>query len=267
VVDKLPDNTLRSKLIYYPEKNVWDLLNTKRFGSAFLCGSGKGRFGQLLNGMKQPLTIDKNLHPLIDSLNANLSTMVQFISLERFNPYYTVSDYWGAGFELIYWTGQVFEKLGEYAFIIHNAEYDKNFDIGYPIPNLILYYKYIGQDLLVTALDIKKAEQIIEQDSVRIISKFGDYSQYSYVVPTIDKMGKPISTDNIDFSFSTNILILGYTMNAKDKVATLPHISLNNPGAGLSFHVNGDIEYIMTKTIVDQLRENGNNAYKNRHAK
>ncbi len=279
VIDALPNSTylisvtnigsmdwINSEVFVYPDDGTWDLFETGQFGQAFVSGSGKEKFGDLLKNLPPPIEIEE-LPPVIQAIHKNLSNFARFLALERSHAWHTISELWGAGFEMIFWTGSHFKKLNDFAFIIYVGEYDANCDIGNPLPNLILYNKYVGDDLIITSIDIEKCEQIIDGESNTIISKTDGFSCSSYTVSSIENIVAFNSEEPKELSFQTNNLIIGFATKAKDKVGVIPYVSFNNPGASLKFEMDNVVEYRMTKKIIERLRETANNSYPNRHLK
>src|SRR5215471_9322973 len=71
---------------------------------------------------------------------------------------HTVRKHWGAGFEIVYWTGQKFAKVDDIVYLLNNGIITENGNFDIPVPTLILRYKYHGEILSITCIYSTKGQ-------------------------------------------------------------------------------------------------------------
>lgn len=96
-------------------------------------------------------------NPLYDAIARNYLLLARVLLNER-TTLETISNYWGAGFEMIYFNGNEFVKMDDITYVFWNG--NLNLDTGqYEVaPNTILNFKYYDEVLAITATNGAQTE-------------------------------------------------------------------------------------------------------------
>lgn len=145
--DKLPEGVL----ISYHYFGIWNHLSSSVYGDVLACGSGSSLFLE-----QAAIEWTTPLGPIPDGLfraiSSNYTLLANILGQERLSLA-TIKKYWGAGFEMIYYDGERFQKMDDITIVlwrgtlnVKTGEYEVN-------PFLFLNYQYSsnGEILLINA--------------------------------------------------------------------------------------------------------------------
>ena len=168
---------------------------------------------------------------------ANVTLIVRILAQER-AVLTTVQRYWGAGFEVAYAEGGDFHKLDDITFIIFQGQIDETGHIETPAPVLILYYKYHGDNLVITAL--MSPHGAIHVTETHYIFRYIEFYAYPFIVKPIIPMGDDRQPPT-DTSFVSTRLAAGYLIGANGGYY-IP--------ASLHFEQDMKVEYRHQKSLI-----------------
>jgi hypothetical protein len=233
-------------------RGKWDSVDNETYHKMFANGSGANGYLYWLNEK----IVTTSSHPLGDVnrlIQMNCAFIGKLLAIERYS-HFTLRDNWGAGFELIYHTGKTFIKLEEIAYVLFEAKFDSDGNIGLPYPACIMYYKYHGEVLVVTSLEIFHAKP--EEVGSDIIALCYDIEVRVYPILPLDVNDADIdrNTYTKDASFITHSVARAYALNQDGYVHSIPSGFNFGPEISVEYNQNENVAKIrMNKVVVEEM--------------
>lgn len=138
-------------VIYEKYKGSWNITKSSRFENVIANGSGASYFIKHTN--KGMISCNSNgEHSLFSAIAANYNNLCSLLTVERLSLD-TLKEFWGAGFEVIYFNGQKFEKIDSISFIIWKGKVDLETEEYQYIPFFAMNYKYVDDLLVIVSTD------------------------------------------------------------------------------------------------------------------
>jgi hypothetical protein len=144
------------QLIHQITRGNWKHKESPTLEHLYTCGSGSNFFIEM-SGYYDNFhgSGDTNLSNRAISLNyTNLSNL---LSIERLSLN-TIKEYWGAGFEMIYFNGNKFKKINDITYVIWKGKVNLDDETYEMSPFLALNFRYFEDILIVTSTDFNKVE-------------------------------------------------------------------------------------------------------------
>lgn len=232
----------------------WDSIDNEVYHKMFANGSGTDGY---LYWLDEKVDVTSS-HPPGDVnhlIQMNCAFIGKLLTIER-HTLATLRDNWGAGFELILYTGKSFVKFGEIAYVIFDAKFDSEGDTGLPFPVNIMYYKYHGEILVITSIEIFSARlEEVDSDFVAICH---DIEARVYPVLPLDVNKNDIDRNVYakDASFTTYRVARGYFLNKEDYVHSIPSGFNQGPEISVEYNQNENIAKIrMHKFLIQEMKD------------
>jgi hypothetical protein len=210
------EHTVDKEKFDYME-GAWNVIKEPLFEEVAACGTGAREF---LDLVRVPVKFDSNFveGDFRRALQANTGLIVKLMAKER-TDLKSILSHWGGGFELAFYNGDTFEKIGDIAYVVFHGKFDAQGDIGTPIPMSIMYYRYVGEILYITALEVH--HYIIEEMDtfLTFTSTAGKFHTRIFEVEPLDMEDINAFPFPEDFSFETNRISIGYSL-LKEHLAT-----------------------------------------------
>lgn len=187
--------------------------NTLNFGEVISFGSGCTYFcEEAMTSVK--MVSQFRVQDFRHALQTNILMICKLFAKERANLH-TVKKHWGAGFELIYWNGNQFQKLDEITYIINYGLFDSNGDIlDVPAPIVVMHFKYVNDVLVITV--VRQRQGQIEHTDTHYILKSIKFDVKQFFVVPIDYSGSEnLSQLGKDASFASNHVGMGYIIETE----------------------------------------------------
>jgi hypothetical protein len=146
LIVEISDSTLYNYITAYGK---WEQYDDKWIERGIVTGTGASSFFEKLNHLTPLLSeTDKDGHR---GFNINLISL--FMAEERYTME-TIVDAWGAGFEVIEYTGSKFQKVDDLTYIVCHTEFIEQTKTVSNTPFLVMHYTYHGDILTInTYLD------------------------------------------------------------------------------------------------------------------
>jgi hypothetical protein len=93
----------------------------------------------------------------------NVAFAARFLADERYFLR-TLQSSWGGGFELVFYNGQRFQKLDNFAIVLQRGKFIDQGNVNIESPSMINHYRYYGDDLIITAIEMYDASPRTEGD-------------------------------------------------------------------------------------------------------
>jgi len=247
------------KQFWYP-LDKWRYTDNDTFQAAYAIGSGKDVFiSQLNQEAKVETTAGKE--DIRRAIATNIGFITRLIAVEKvtLGP---VIDNWGAGYEIIFYNGQSFEKISQFAFVVNICGFYDDGDIPLPRPNLILYYKYHNDILYIISLEIKGGEGKEENGVIMLTSR--NFITRIFLALPIDRK-EPLTSNDFpdDFSFQTNQISLGYAVIKDNGNTIYPSCFADSSNIEVIFKDGETLEIRMPTEIHEKIRAGVKEVYPN----
>ena len=233
---------------------IWNLLPDEHFEAVYAFGSGMKGY---LNVINQRSTFQTQFEKGGGgfAFQTNSALIAKILALERASCY-TIKDLWGAGFEVVYYDGQKFNKMSDIAYLICEGSFNDQGDIDFPIPRLIMFYRYANEILYITSLEIVRCTGVEVGGSVTITSQPGEFKQAIFEVPGIDLEDIDSVPMPGDFSFSTDHVAIGYLLEYNGTLLFNPSASnLSGSALNIKYQQNGKLEIMMLLELNEGIRK------------
>jgi hypothetical protein len=234
-------------------KGHWDSIDNKTYHEMFANGSGSDGYLYWLN--ENIKTISSHPEGDVNRLiQMNCAFIAKLFAIER-HGHATLRDNWGAGFELIFHTGQSFIKYEEIAYIIFEAKFSTEGDIELPFPVNIMYYKYQEEILTITSIDVYSATTEKKDDNTIIITQDLDVRVYPVLPLDIDENTIDKNAYAKDVSFTTYCVARGLVLNKDGFIHSIP--SFFNRGSEIKVEYNqgeNKLEIPMHNILVEEMK-------------
>ena len=191
------------------QPGVWNILDSPTLGKVYTAASGVERYLNLVKQLPELQTIATK-GTLDYAVQANGVVAAQLLTLEKV-ALYTVNHLWGGGFEVGYFNGEDFDKFKNIAYIVCHSQFDDTGDVGIPRPRAVMFYRYIGELLHITALEVTDATVYTAADVVKFTARADQLVVRPFLVPTVD-FDRNQAPPNVDLSFKTNVIAIGYSL-------------------------------------------------------
>jgi hypothetical protein len=231
----------------------WDAVDNETYHKMFANGSGADGYLYWLNEK----IVTTSSHPEGDVnrlVQMNCAFIGKLLAIERYS-HFTLRDNWGAGFELIFHTGKSFIKLEEIAYVLFEAKFDSDGDIGLPYPSCIMYYKYHGEVLVITSIEVFHAKP--EEVGSDFIALCYDIEARVYPVLPLDVNDADIDKNAYtkDASFITHSVARAYALNQDGYIHSVPSGFNFGPEISVEYKQNENVAKIrMDKFLLQEMK-------------
>ena len=188
----------------------WNVKMTPLFGEIISAGSGSQDF--VREAMEDAEFISGQAADTIErALQANIILICKLLSTERVSLSH-VKNFWGAGFEMVYLIREGFTRFENITYLINHADFNNTGETQIPIPEIIMNYKYVGEVLVITAINPLKGTT--EENGDNIIIRYTEFNIKQFIVEPI------FSSSDVDYnklagnpSFTSHINAMGYVIS------------------------------------------------------
>lgn len=233
------------------EPSVWNVLDSPTFGKVYAAASGALRYLNLINQFPVlQTTAEKGT--LDYAVQANGLIAAQLLTLEKV-ALYTVNHLWGGGFEVGYFDGVVFQKFNNIAYIVNHGQFDPSGDVGMPVPRAVMFYRYVGELLHITALEIMHGETYIGPDVVKFTARADQIGVRPFLVPPVD-FDRHQRPPEVDLSFKTNLVGMGYSLVTPDNGIFNPAFFKWGPQVYVEYNHGDKIEIYIHPGYIEAIR-------------
>ncbi|RAJ80085.1 hypothetical protein CLV59_105192 [Chitinophaga dinghuensis] len=244
----------RVMLLPYPNNDRCIQRTSNLFKTIISCGSGAIEFCNQA-AVKANFTTMYPDSPL-SAITANITFLARLLAAEM-STLQTIRNFWGAGFEMIYFDGKGFNKFENLAYVIFTAFYDK--DIKRIKPALVLHYHYHNDILYYSSIKIggyTMTENVNEILYTSIQQNFS-YTLY-HVLPLDFHPNDKIELDNK--SFTTDKIAWCYSITSQDNSIFLPSAYTEGGGIKVEFNEGADLVISMRKDLADTIKNEATTA-------
>lgn len=218
----------------------WYHLATEVFGEVMASGSGSFDF---LKKFAEPTTYELSEDPFRALMAAHLSILAKWISIEGTTGE-NIQNYWGGGFEMIFWNGTRFEKNEKFASLICRDRFTPGKEL-LPPPHIVNYYQYHKDVLFILSIRIGSFQTDEKGDLVHFTST--DLKRDLYLVPAIDLLPGLVEPPPT-WSFSSQSVAVGYDIRDSEGVFFNPCYYNNHPDLTVNYdHDKATVRVSMTK--------------------
>jgi hypothetical protein len=136
--------------IYTKKLGNWDYVENSILEGMYAIGTGSQDFiNQLQKNASYSFSGSMSQQEKVIAINS--LSLVELLAREKFTGA-TLTDYWGAGFEIIYYDGLRFKKVGDLIYLIWKGKIDESNEFKCS-PVLLLEFTYRLNILLITCSD------------------------------------------------------------------------------------------------------------------
>lgn len=236
----------------------WTGLNTPIFSNLTSMGSGSSSYNRWAS---EDITFNTTATSGTPdyALNSNVCQVARALGIER-ATLATIKEGFGAGYELAFYTGSMFNKLDEIVYLIFECSYDDQGNMSNPILTKAMYYYYYPDILRITSLDILGAIEKVAGTSLEIHGQKIEVSTFD--IPSLD-IDAIKSSDNlpIDLSFFTKRIGAAVVV-AKKESSVFVSSFFNEGEEGFAEFKSGEYFTVsLPAGIMDQVRAGAKNAY------
>jgi hypothetical protein len=236
----------------------WMVLENDVYDQIFACGSGAQQF---LNIVNQTGTFEtRHLKGSIwYAMQSNISLITKILAIER-TTLYNLNSNWGAGLETAFYNGQEFEKVSNMVYAICHGQFSEQGDIGYPTPQLLLYYTYHEGRLIIVKIKVGHFKEESLGENVRLYAGPESFQVVCYDVESLldDYTEAPTLQD---YSFTTMTVAMGYAIITPENGVFVP-TSYNVHGIlTVKYRHNKYLEMTLNKGIYESVRQACKNVF------
>lgn len=207
-------NSFQDLEIGHPPE-AWKTMENDLFEKVYVCGSGDEPYLRRM----QIETKHKSSHRKGDffyAIQNNINLFARLLAEEK-STSHTTKDRWGAGFETIYFNGESFTKFDNLTYVIFQGEYiSDEGDIGELNPVLIMHYKYYGNTLVISSIDITGGFGNIQNEETYYFSQKINVEHYK--IGTIYKDYEEDNSIPVNKSFANERITAGFAIRTKTGV-------------------------------------------------
>lgn len=226
----------------------WQGVSTEIFGEVMASGSGSIDF---LKKFAEPTDYELCEEPFRALMAAHMSVLAKWISREGTTGE-NIQNYWGGGFEMIFWNGTRFEKNEKFAFLICRDRFTPSKEL-LPPPHIVNYYQYHKEVLFILSIRIGSFQTDEQGDLVHFTCT--DLKRDLYLAPAID-LPPGLVEPPPSWSFSTQSVAVGYDIRDSEGVFFNPCYYNNHPDLKVDYdHDKATISISMTKIFNATLTE------------
>ncbi len=233
-------NDEENGFVFTPDihREKWQSGVSDDFGAVLAAGSGAVQYLEHIQWHNQ---VGSSHVPgdFMFAKQVNFTFITKLLSKEN-RTLKSLEEYWGGFLELCYFNGEGFEKAGDVAFVISDADCDEEGTMGVPIPRLFIYSQYIENTLFLTTVKAGDFEITQDEESIQYVSR--TFTKTLFAVEEIDAK-KPATAlqQQDDLSFFANQVALGLTV----ALAPDAHLPMSAYTEGMDVYVEfKDEDYI-----------------------
>jgi len=226
----------------------WHHLATEVFGDVMASGSGSMDF---LKKFAEPTTYELAEDPFRGLMAAHISVLAKWIAIEGTTGE-NIQNYWGGGFEMIFWNGKRFEKNEKFASLICRDRFTTDKEL-LPPPHIVNHYQYHKDVLFILSLRIGSFQTDEQGDLVHFSCTV--VQRDLFLVPAIDLPPGLVEPPPF-WSFSTHSVEVGYDIRDSEGVFFNPCSYNNHPDLSVDYdHDKATVRISMTKILNGTLTE------------
>ena len=195
------------------------------------------------------------------AIQANVSLMAKLMAIE-WSTLGTIKKNWGAGFELMFYDGTTFIKFDQVAYLIFEAEFDEEGNIGDPFLTKAIYYEYKGEVLKIVSIDIGEAEYREENELLQVRGtslRVGIFPVYPIDLEDANYQDEPES----NISFQTWRVGAAVIVTKKKERLYIPAFFNEGPELRVDFKQGKSFEVTMMVEVMRRIRGHSKEAYPN----
>jgi hypothetical protein len=246
------------KQFWFPNE-FWKTAKSELFEEVYACGSGKEDFLHL-SSEEQTFEANSEKGDIKRAISANIGFIAKLLALERASLH-NLKKNWGGGFENICFDGNSFIKIDQIAYISNHAQFDKEGNFDLPFPQLVQYYEYYNDVLLIISIEVKSWSR--KEDNTNFILTSNNFQMNVFPVPSLDLKVESSIELPLDFSFSTNRLALGYAIISSTNTIFAPSFFIESKTMNATYQDGKNIEITIEKKMTEMIREGAKKAFPN----
>jgi hypothetical protein len=240
------------------QPGVWNIFDSPTLGRVYTNASGVERYLNLVKQLPELQTTAKK-GTADYAVQANGIVAAQLLTLEKV-ALYTVNHLWGGGFEVGYFNGEGFDKLTNIAYIVCHSQFDHTGDVGIPRPRAVMFYRYIGEFLHITALELTDVTVYTAPDVVKFTARADQLVVRPFLVPTVDFDRSQPSPD-INLSFKTNVLAIGFSLVTPNNSIFNPAFFKYGPQVFAEYNHGGKLDIYIHPGYIAEVRAGAKQAF------
>ena len=195
------------------------------------------------------------------AIQSNTGLIARLLAIE-IASLWNISNNWGAGFELAFYNYDHFTLFSEIAYVLYEAHYDEQGGIGDPYPAKIMYYKYYGEELVITSIDMNRG--ILEHENEYYVGQATECNTQVFQVSPLDEPSEfPLSEIVSDLSFSTYRIAAGFIIKKNNKKLFIPSFFNEGPETHITYVPNKSLVIKMHEHAIKEIRNAALKAFSN----
>lgn len=242
------DDHFTPNFIAFPSKS-WHFAESSIFESIAACGSGKEDFcvqsTQL--GTFQAFAREGSL---ARAVSANVALLAKLLTGEA-TTFNSIKNFWGAGFEMIYFDGHGFQKFDNLAYVIFTGHIDQEGNLHSLSPKIVLHYRYYNDILFYSSLNISGYDISNDETSVKFQSLPGSHRDRLYIVPPLDLIQESTEIPS-SFSFCTDKVAYGFGLITPDRAVFIPSAYVEGAGVNVEFIECGEVNISLQHALLEE---------------
>ncbi|MBE9601475.1 hypothetical protein [Pedobacter sp. MC2016-24] len=251
LITKTNDEFVVSTSIYPADS--WKEASSELFQEIRATGSGASEFISSVQKNYYYQT-SPSIGNLTDALRVNL-TMLTSIFTEQVLTLNNLKNFWGGGFEMIYFDNNTWRKFEEFAYVIFTGEVGTDGQLHLPYPSMVFHYKYHGEILIYSCIRIHKVK--VESNENSIVYFAEECHDNAYAVPPLD-VKSPFPEKDYKFSFNTNSVACGFFIDNPYGEPFRPSAHVEGDVINVTFNVNDSlaitIDNRLLRSFADSLK-------------
>lgn len=238
----------------------WNDVESEVYNKISANGSGAKGFNEWANAPVKFISSHEK-GDIWYAIQSNVSLMAKLMAIER-STLGTIKKNWGAGFELMFYDGTSFIKFDQVAYLIFEAEFDGDGNIGDPFLTKAIYYEYIAETLKIVSIDIGEARYREENNLLHVKGtslRVGIYPVYP--IDMKDTNGQNELESNI--SFETRRVGAAVIVTKNKERLFIPAFFNEGPELRVEFQRGKSFEVTMMVEFMRRIRDHSKEAYPN----
>lgn len=238
----------------------WDNVESEVYNKISANGSGARGFNEWANAPIKFISSHQK-GDMWYAIQSNVSLMAKLMAIER-STLGTIKKNWGAGFEMMFYNGTTFIKFDQIAYLIFEAEFDEDGNIGDPLLTKTIYYEYKGETLIIISIDIGNPQCWEENEILQIKSNSVRVSIYPVHPIDLEETNDQNELES-NFSFQTRRVGAAVIVTKNKGRLYIPAFFNEGPELQVEFRQGKSFEVMMMVELMRKIRGYSKEAYPN----
>lgn len=246
--------------IYVSQFNYgnWNSLETELYNEVFANGSGAVSYRNWAND-KVEFTSSHEKGDIHFAIQSNVCLITKLLAIERASLA-TLKKNWGAGFEMVFYTGETFIKFQQIAYLVFQAEFDDEGNFGDPMLAKVMYYEYVNETLVIVSLDILAATYTEKDNLLHINADKLRVGTFPVFPIDLEETPDEIQFAN-DISFLTYRVGVAYIITKNKESLFIPAFFNEGPELKVEFVQGKSFKITMMLEAMQKVREGAKKSY------